>query len=82
MSLVGPRPFLISESEQIGGFAARRFDVPPGITGLWQVSGRSELTYDDLRFLDTLYVSSWSFWWDLRILAQTPRSVFTRRGAF
>ena len=82
MSLVGPRPFLVAESEQIGGFAARRFDVPPGITGLWQVSGRSELTYDDLRFLDTLYVSSWSFWWDLRILAQTPMGVLARRGAF
>jgi exopolysaccharide biosynthesis polyprenyl glycosylphosphotransferase len=82
MSLVGPRPFLVAEAREIGGFAARRFDVPPGITGLWQVSGRSELTYDDLRFLDALYVSSWSFWWDLRILAQTPRSVFVRRGAF
>jgi exopolysaccharide biosynthesis polyprenyl glycosylphosphotransferase len=82
MSLVGPRPFLVVEAAQIDGFAARRFDVPPGITGLWQVSGRSELTYDDLRFLDSLYVSSWSFWWDLRILAQTPRSVLARRGAF
>ncbi|MGZ4664035.1 MAG: sugar transferase [Frankiaceae bacterium] len=82
MSLVGPRPFLVVEAAHIDGFATRRFDVPPGITGLWQVSGRSELTYDDLRFLDTLYVSSWSFWWDLRILAQTPRSVLARRGAF
>ncbi|MGZ4663883.1 MAG: sugar transferase, partial [Frankiaceae bacterium] len=65
------------------GFAARRFDVPPGITGLWQVSGRSGLTYDDLRFLDTLYVSSWSFWWDLRVLGINtqgcrPRSCTSR----
>ena len=82
MSLVGPRPFLEVESARIDGFATRRFDVLPGITGLWQVSGRSELTYDDLRFLDSLYVTSWSFWWDLRILAQTFRSVLARRGAF
>ena len=82
MSLVGPRPFILSESAQIEGWATRRFDVPPGITGLWQVSGRSELTYDDLRHLDTVYVTSWSLWWDLRILAQTPGSVLKQRGAY
>ena len=82
MSLVGPRPFILEESAQIEGWATRRFDVPPGITGLWQVSGRSELTYDDLRHLDTVYVTSWSLWWDLRILAQTPGSVLKQRGAF
>ena len=81
MSLVGPRPFPVSESAQIEGFAARRFVVRPGMTGLWQVSGRSDLSFDDLCHLDGIYVTSWSFWWDLRILWQTPVCVFGRRGA-
>lgn len=82
MSFVGPRPFICPESDQIGGWAAKRFDVRPGMTGLWQVSGRSELTFEDLRRLDYLYVTSWSLWWDLRILAQTPRTVFRQLGAY
>jgi exopolysaccharide biosynthesis polyprenyl glycosylphosphotransferase len=81
MSLVGPRPFPVHESEQIGGRAASRFDVLPGMTGLWQVSGRSDLTFDDLRHLDSIYVASWSLWWDLRIILQTPVSVLRGRGA-
>ncbi len=82
MSLVGPRPFVPSEAAQIDGAAARRYEVLPGMTGLWQVSGRSELSYEDLRHLDTVYVSSWSLWWDLRILAQTPAAVLRRSGAY
>jgi exopolysaccharide biosynthesis polyprenyl glycosylphosphotransferase len=82
MSLVGPRPFVPSEAAQIDGAAARRYEVLPGMTGLWQVSGRSELTYEDLRHLDTVYVSSWSLWWDLRILAHTPAAVLRRNGAY
>jgi exopolysaccharide biosynthesis polyprenyl glycosylphosphotransferase len=82
MSLVGPRPFVPDEAAQIVGSAARRYDVPPGMTGLWQISGRSDLNYDDLRHLDTVYVASWSLWWDLRILFQTPSAVLRRRGAF
>lgn len=82
MSLVGPRPFVPDEAAQIVGSAARRYDVPPGMTGLWQISGRSDLNYDDLRHLDTVYVSSWSLWWDLRILLQTPGAVMRRKGAF
>jgi exopolysaccharide biosynthesis polyprenyl glycosylphosphotransferase len=80
MSLVGPRPFPIDESEKITGWATIRFSVPPGMTGLWQVSGRNALDYDDLRHLDYVYVASWSFGWDLRILLQTPASVLLRRG--
>ncbi|HEX6232818.1 MAG TPA: sugar transferase [Jiangellaceae bacterium] len=80
MSLVGPRPFPIHESEEITGWAAIRFSVPPGMTGLWQVSGRNALDYDDLRHLDYAYVASWSFAWDLRILLQTPATVLLRRG--
>lgn len=81
MSLVGPRPFPVQESEQIDGRAASRFNVLPGMTGLWQVSGRSDLTFDDLRHLDSIYVASWSLWWDLRIILQTPASVLRGRGA-
>jgi exopolysaccharide biosynthesis polyprenyl glycosylphosphotransferase len=80
MSLVGPRPFPIDESEKITGWATIRFSVPPGMTGLWQVSGRNALDYDDLRHLDYAYVASWSFAWDLRILLQTPATVLLRRG--
>ncbi len=82
MSLVGPRPFTLSESSEINGWAARRFEVRPGMTGLWQVSGRSELSWQDLRRLDYIYVASWSFWWDLKILWQTPTIVGRRQGAY
>jgi exopolysaccharide biosynthesis polyprenyl glycosylphosphotransferase len=82
MSLVGPRPFVADESDEIDGWAARRFEVRPGITGLWQVSGRSELSFDELRRLDYLYVASWSLAWDLRILWQTPSAVLSGLGAY
>ncbi len=82
MSLVGPRPFVTSESAEIDGWAARRFDVRPGMTGLWQISGRNDLPFEELRRLDYSYVASWSLWWDLRILWHTPASVLRRRGAY
>jgi exopolysaccharide biosynthesis polyprenyl glycosylphosphotransferase len=82
MSLVGPRPFILPESAQIDGWAARRYDVRPGMTGLWQVSGRNDLTFDELRRLDYAYVASWSLLWDLKIMWQTPSCVLRRRGAY
>jgi exopolysaccharide biosynthesis polyprenyl glycosylphosphotransferase len=82
MSLVGPRPFITSESEAICGWATRRFDVRPGMTGLWQVSGRNDLPFEELCRLDHSYVASWSLWWDLRILWYTPGMVFRRHGAY
>jgi lipopolysaccharide/colanic/teichoic acid biosynthesis glycosyltransferase len=82
MSLVGPRPFVVAESAEIDGWAARRFDVRPGMTGLWQISGRNDLPFEELRRLDYSYVASWSLWWDLRILWHTPASVMSRRGAY
>lgn len=82
MSLVGPRPFPVAESEQIQGWAARRFDVRPGMTGLWQVSGRNDLPYEELRRLDYGYVASWSLAWDLKILLQTPRCVLQQKGVY
>ncbi len=81
MSLVGPRPFAVAESAEIEGWARKRFEVRPGMTGLWQVSGRNELSHLELCRLDYLYVASWSFWWDLQILWQTPSTVFKGRGA-
>jgi lipopolysaccharide/colanic/teichoic acid biosynthesis glycosyltransferase len=82
MSLVGPRPFVTKESAEIDGWAARRFAVRPGMTGLWQISGRNDLPFDELRRLDYSYVASWSLWWDLRILWHTPASVLGRHGAY
>jgi len=82
MSLVGPRPFVPGESLEINGWASRRFDVRPGMTGLWQVSGRSDLPFEELCRLDYSYVASWSLWWDLHILWQTPGSVLRGHGAY
>ena len=82
MALVGPRPLVPAEAITINGSARRRFEVRPGMTGLWQVSGRSEMTDDERWRLDYLYVASWSIWWDLRILWITPARVFRGHGAF
>jgi lipopolysaccharide/colanic/teichoic acid biosynthesis glycosyltransferase len=82
MSLVGPRPLPTEEADRIDGAALARLDVNPGITGLWQVCGRSDLTYADLQHLDSAYVRSWSLMWDLRIMAQTPNVVFGHSGAY
>jgi exopolysaccharide biosynthesis polyprenyl glycosylphosphotransferase len=82
MSLVGPRPLVPEESACFDGWAARRFEVKPGMTGLWQVSGRSDLPFEELRQLDYAYATSWSLWWDLKILWQTPASVLRGRGAY
>ncbi len=81
MSLVGPRPFVVSEAAEIEGWARKRFESRPGMTGLWQVSGRNELSHLELCRLDYLYVASWSFWWDMQILWQTPATIFKGRGA-
>lgn len=82
MSLVGPRPFVPEESAHLDSWAARRFDVRPGMTGLWQISGRNDLPFSELRQLDYAYVASWSLWWDLKILWHTPGSVLRQRGAY
>jgi exopolysaccharide biosynthesis polyprenyl glycosylphosphotransferase len=82
MSLVGPRPFVIYEADLITGWAARRLDMTPGITGLWQVLGRNDMPYEEMCKLDYLYVTNWSVWWDLKILCQTIPVVVGRRGAY
>lgn len=82
MSLVGPRPLPVEEAGHLDGAALVRDRVAPGITGLWQVSGRSDLSYADLQHLDAVYVQSWSLAWDIKILFRTPGSVLARRGAY
>jgi len=81
MSIVGPRPLVPNESN-VEGWATRRFEVRPGITGLWQVSGRNDLTRKDLVQLDHLYVASWSLWWDLKIIFETPMTMVRGIGAY
>jgi exopolysaccharide biosynthesis polyprenyl glycosylphosphotransferase len=82
MSLVGPRPFVVYEADQITGWASRRLDMTPGITGLWQVLGRNDIPFEEMTKLDYLYVTNWSLWWDLKILCQTIPVVLGRRGAY
>jgi len=82
MSLVGPRPPLRSEVDLYGADALRRLLVKPGMTGLWQVSGRSDLTWDDSVRLDVYYVENWSITGDLAILWRTAQAVLGSSGAY
>ncbi len=82
MSVVGPRPQVSSEVETYDDHARRRLLVRPGITGLWQISGRSDLSWDDSIRLDLYYVENWSMMADLMIAAKTAKVVFTHTGAY
>lgn len=82
MSLVGPRPALPREVSDYDDDARRRLAVRPGITGLWQVSGRSDLSWEDTVRLDLFYVDNWSFVQDMLILVRTVRAVLASRGAY
>ena len=83
MSLVGPRPPIPYEVDSYDIWHRRRVvEVKPGITGLWQVNGRSRLAFDDMVRLDLKYAESWSPWLDIKILLQTPRAVVSRDGAY
>jgi exopolysaccharide biosynthesis polyprenyl glycosylphosphotransferase len=82
MSLVGPRPPLPTEVEQYEDDMLRRLNVMPGMTGLWQVSGRSDLSWEDTVRLDLYYVDNWSMVQDLLILARTVTAVLASRGAY
>lgn len=78
MSLVGPRPPIAYECQEYDIWHRRRvLEVQPGITGLWQIRGRSRIRFDDMVRLDLQYVRTWSLWLDLQILAQTPRALFS-----
>jgi lipopolysaccharide/colanic/teichoic acid biosynthesis glycosyltransferase len=82
MSLVGPRPLILDEDENIVGARRRRLDQIPGITGLWQVLGRSDIPFSEMVTLDYLYVTNWSLWGDIKLLARTVPIVLKRRGAY
>lgn len=82
MSLVGPRPLPQRDYDRLEEWHKKRYLVLPGITGLWQVSGRSDLDFDDMVRLDFLYLEHWSVSLDMSILVKTIPAVFGRRGAF
>jgi len=82
MSLVGPRPLPLRDDELLSDWHRRRYLVLPGITGLWQVSGRSDLDFDDMVRLDFLYLERWSVLLDLVILLKTVPAVLRRKGAY
>ena len=78
MSLVGPRPLPLRDYLQLEAWHRKRYNVLPGITGLWQISGRSNLTFDDLVRLDFYYIENWSIWLDISILVKTLPAVLAR----
>lgn len=82
MSLVGPRPPLPHEVDKYEPWQMRRLDTTPGITGLWQVSGRSDLAFDEMVMMDITYIDNWSLGLDLKILVRTVSAVLAARGAY
>ena len=82
MSLVGTRPPLISEFDAYEQHHRARMSVKPGITGMWQVSGRSEITdFEEVVRLDTQYINNWSLWLDIKILFKTVGAVLKKEGS-
>jgi lipopolysaccharide/colanic/teichoic acid biosynthesis glycosyltransferase len=82
MSLVGPRPYLPREKEQMSYFFDTIVEIRPGITGLWQVSGRNDVDFQGRLELDAWYVRNWSFWMDVTMLLKTVKVVFGKFGAY
>jgi lipopolysaccharide/colanic/teichoic acid biosynthesis glycosyltransferase len=83
MSLVGPRPPIPYEVDAYQTWhRSRVLEAKPGITGLWQVNGRSRVTFDEMVRLDLTYARTWSLWLDIKILLQTPGAVFRGDGAY
>jgi lipopolysaccharide/colanic/teichoic acid biosynthesis glycosyltransferase len=82
MSLVGPRPLILSEDQHVTEWARKRLDLKPGATGLWQVLGASDIPFDEMTNLDYLYVTNWSLWGDLRVIFRTVPAVFRARRAY
>jgi lipopolysaccharide/colanic/teichoic acid biosynthesis glycosyltransferase len=81
MSLVGPRPLIAAEDSMVDGWARGRLDLTPGITGLWQVLGRTSIPFEEMVKLDYLYVTNWSLWGDVRLILRTLPVVLKRDGA-
>ena len=82
MSLVGPRPIVRAEVEKYGEYINDFYLVPPGITGVWQVSGRSDTTYEERVLMDSWYVHNWSVWIDIVYLVKTVFAVIKSKGAY
>ena len=82
MSIIGPRPYLAEELQELGDYAPIIFSVKPGITGLWQVSGRNRLTFEERIHIDLWYVYNWSLWKDMVILLKTFRALLSKEGAY
>jgi len=82
MSLVGPRPLPVRDHAMLEDWHRKRYLVLPGMTGLWQISGRSDLSFDDLVRLDFYYLENWSIWLDISVLAKTVPAVLSKRGAY
>ena len=82
MSLVGPRPIVLEEVDRYGDKARYFFKVTPGITGLWQVSGRNDISYEERVLLDEYYAKNWSLWLDIEIIIRTFGAVFKKDGAY
>ena len=80
MSLVGPRPLIVEEDEQIEGWHRRRLHLTPGMTGHWQILGSARIPLEDMVRIDYLYVTNWSWWLDVKILLRTVPYVLARRG--
>lgn len=81
MSLVGPRPLVAEEDSMVDEWARGRLDLTPGITGLWQVLGRTSIPFEEMIRLDYLYVTNWSLWGDIRLILRTLPAVLRRSGA-
>ena len=82
MTLVGPRPLVVSEVAKFAPWQRRRFAVKPGLTCLWQVSGRSNIGFTDWARMDLWYVRNQSLWTDLKLMVRTPMAVIVGRGAY
>ena len=82
MSLVGPRMISPPEMEKYGDWGMNLLTVRPGITGMWQVSGRSDVSYEDRVRLDMYYIRNWTVWMDIFLLYKTPLAVIQKKGAY
>lgn len=82
MSFVGPRPLIETEDRQIEGRFRRRLSLAPGLTGLWQAHGRSDIPFEQMVNLDYLYVTNWSLWLDVKLVIRTVSAVLRGNGAY
>jgi lipopolysaccharide/colanic/teichoic acid biosynthesis glycosyltransferase len=80
MALVGPRPLVLDEDIRIEGWQRSRHELPPGMTGLWQVFGSARIPLQEMVKIDYLYGANWSLWLDVKILMRTVSFVLERRG--